>query len=206
MIVEARLACRLELRLGCVENMISGDAMRPLDVLNTRKGLSVEVGNTDAEGRLVLCDLLAEACESAPDVLLDFATLTGAARVALGPDLPALFSNCDAMASVFSDAGRDVHDPVWRLPLWSGYNYWLESDTGDLNNVTEKAYGGAIVAALFLHRFVSGTTRWAHFDVYGWNDASRPGRPSGGEAQAMRAAFAGVARIVNEWQGNEVVS
>jgi leucyl aminopeptidase len=205
MIIETRLPCRLELRLGCVENMISGDAMRPLDVLNTRKGLTVEVGNTDAEGRLVLCDLLAHACESGPDVLLDFATLTGAARVALGPDLPALFCNCDETASVFSDAGRDVHDPVWRLPLWSGYNYWLESDVSDLNNVTEKAYAGAIVAALFLHRFVSGGTRWAHFDVYGWNDASRPGRPGGGEAQGMRAAFAGLVRIVSEWQGGEAV-
>jgi len=199
MIIEADLPCRLELRLGCVENMISGDAMRPLDVLNTRKGLRVEVGNTDAEGRLVLCDLLAEACEGTPDVLLDFATLTGAARVALGPDLPALFSNDDGLAAVFCDAGSKVHDPVWRLPLWNGYNFWLESDTGDLNNVTEKSFAGAIVAALFLHRFMSGTARWIHFDVYGWNDAARPGRPAGGEAQAMRAAFEGVTRIVKEW-------
>jgi leucyl aminopeptidase len=199
MIIEADLPCRLELRLGCVENMISGEAMRPLDVLNTRKGLRVEVGNTDAEGRLVLCDLLAEACEAEPDVLLDFATLTGAARVALGPDLPALFSNDDGMAAVFSDAGGRVHDPVWRLPLWNGYNFWLESDTGDLNNVTEKSFAGAIVAALFLHRFVSGTARWIHFDVYGWNDAARPGRPAGGEAHAMRAAFEGVTRIVKKW-------
>ncbi len=199
MIIEADLPCRLELRLGCVENMISGDAMRPLDVLNTRNGLRVEVGNTDAEGRLVLCDLLAEACEDEPDVLLDFATLTGAARVALGPDLPALFSNDDVLASVFSDAGSKVHDAVWRLPLWNGYNFWLESDTGDLNNVTEKSFAGAIVAALFLHRFVSGKARWIHFDVYGWNDATRPGRPAGGEAQAMRAAFEGVTRIVKEW-------
>ncbi len=201
MIIEADLPCRLELRLGCVENMISGDAMRPLDVLTTRKGVKVEVGNTDAEGRLVLCDLLADACEQEPDVLLDFATLTGAARVALGPDLPAMFSNDDALAGVFSDAGSKVHDPVWRLPLWDGYNYWLESDTGDLNNVTDKSFAGAIVAALFLHRFVSGKVRWIHFDVYGWNDAPRPGRPAGGESQAMRAAFEGVTRIVKEWKG-----
>ncbi len=198
MIIDAQLPCRLELRLGCVENMISGDAMRPLDVLPTRRGLLVEVGNTDAEGRLVLCDLLAEACETAPSMLIDFATLTGAARVALGPDLPAVFSNDDVLAGIFVEEGGKIHDPVWRLPLWSGYNYWLESDTGDLNNVTEKSYAGAIIAALFLQRFVSSTTRWAHFDVYGWNDASRPGRPAGGEAQAMRAAFEGISRIVRD--------
>jgi leucyl aminopeptidase len=198
MIMDAQLPCRLELRLGCVENMISGDAMRPLDVLKTRRGLLVEVGNTDAEGRLVLCDLLAEACETSPSLLIDFATLTGAARVALGPDLPAVFSNDDVLAGIFVEAGGKTHDPVWRLPLWSGYNYWLESDTGDLNNVTEKSYAGAIIAALFLQRFVSNGTPWAHFDVYAWNDAPRPGRPAGGEAQAMRAAFEGIARFLTE--------
>ncbi len=195
MILDAALPIRLELRLGCAENMISGAAMRPGDVLRTRAGLAVEVGNTDAEGRLVLCDLLSEACESKPDLLLDFATLTGAARVALGPDLPAMFTNDDALASLFSESGHAAHDPVWRLPLWNGYNSWLESGAGDLNNVSEKAQAGAIVAALFLQRFVSVGTRWAHFDVYGWNDADRPGRPAGGEAQAMRAAFEGVARF-----------
>ncbi len=195
MILDAALPVRLELRLGCVENMISGDAMRPGDVLRTRSGLAVEVGNTDAEGRLVLCDLLSEACEARPDILLDFATLTGAARVALGPDLPAMFTNDDALASLFSESGMSAHDPVWRLPLWNGYNSWLESGAGDLNNVSEKAQAGAIVAALFLQRFVSVGTQWAHFDVYGWNDTDRPGRPAGGEAQAMRAAFEGVARF-----------
>ena len=195
MILDAALPVRLELRLGCVENMISGAAIRPGDVLRTRAGLAVEVGNTDAEGRLVLCDLLSEACESQPDILLDFATLTGAARVALGPDLPALFTNDNALASLFSECGLAAHDPVWRLPLWNGYNSWLESGAGDLNNVSEKAQAGAIVAALFLQRFVSVGTRWAHFDVYGWNDADRPGRPAGGEAQAMRAAFEGIARF-----------
>ncbi len=195
MIIEAALPVRLELRLGCVENMISGMAMRPGDVLRTRAGLAVEVGNTDAEGRLVLCDLLSEACQSQPDLLLDFATLTGAARVALGPDLPAMFTNDDGLASLFSETGIAAHDPVWRLPLWNGYNSWLESGAGDLNNVSEKAHAGAIVAALFLQRFVSAGTRWAHFDVYGWNDTERPGRPAGGEAQAMRAVFEGVARL-----------
>jgi leucyl aminopeptidase len=189
MIIEADLPIRLELRLGCVENMISGNALRPLDVVTTRHGLSVEVGNTDAEGRLVLCDLLAEACAARPDVLMDFATLTGAARVALGPDLPALFSNDDRLAVELFQAGNAVHDPVWRLPLWEGYNSWLDSSVADLNNVSEKLHAGAIVAALFLQRFVSAGTRWIHFDVYGWNDSAAPGRPAGGEVQAMRAAF-----------------
>ena len=169
MIIDAGLPIRLELRLGCVENMISGRAMRPGDVLRTRSGLAVEVGNTDAEGRLVLCDLLSEACEAKPDMLIDFATLTGAARVALGPDLPAMFTNDEALAREFFDSGRDVHDPVWRLPIWDGYKSWLETGTGDLNNVSEKAQAGAILAALFLHRFVCESLRWIHFDVYAWN-------------------------------------
>jgi len=194
-IIEADLPIRLELRLGCVDNMISGGAMRPSDVIATRAGLSVEVGNTDAEGRLVLCDLLTAACESKPNLLLDFATLTGAARVALGPDIPAMFTNDDGAASLFVNASRFTHDPVWRLPLWNGYNSWLETGAGDLNNVAEKATAGAIVAALFLQRFVSAGTTWAHFDVYAWNDTERPGRPLGGEVQAMRAAFEGVARF-----------
>jgi leucyl aminopeptidase len=197
MIMDADLPVRLEIRLGCVENMISGAAMRPLDIVKSRTGLAIEIGNTDAEGRLVLCDLLAEACASQPYVLLDFATLTGAARVALGPDLPALFSNDDVLAADLLHAGNLVHDPVWRLPLWDGYNSWLESPTGDLNNVSEKAQAGAIIAALFLQRFVSAQTRWAHFDVYGWNDAARFGAPAGGEAQAMRAAFTALSRRVS---------
>jgi leucyl aminopeptidase len=169
--------------------------MRPLDVLQTRKGLSVEVGNTDAEGRLVLCDLLADACEQQPALLLDFATLTGAARTALGPDLPALFSNDEAVADIFAQAAKQEHDPVWRLPLWEDYNFWLDSDIADVNNVTEKSYAGAIVAGLFLQRFVSRAVRWVHFDVYSWNDTTRPGRPAGGEAQAMRAAFEGISQV-----------
>jgi leucyl aminopeptidase len=197
MIIAADLPCRLELRLGCVENMISGESMRPLDVIQTRKGLSVEVGNTDAEGRLVLCDLLADACESKPWVLIDLATLTGAARTALGPDLPALFSNNDVVANIFTEAARAQHDHVWRLPLWGDYNYWLDSEIADVNNVSEKSYAGAIVAGLFLQRFVPDDTSWVHFDLYGWNDTARPGRPAGGEAQAMRAAFEGVIRMLD---------
>jgi len=192
MIIEADLPLRLAVRLGCVENGVTGDAMRPMDVIATRRGLQVEVGNTDAEGRLVLCDLLAEAADESPDLLVDFATLTGAARVALGPDLPALFSNDDAAAALVLNAAATEHDFVWRLPLWNSYDLWLDSHNADLNNVSDKPQAGAIVAALFLQRFIPASCRWLHFDVYGWNDRSRPGRPEGGEAQAMRAVFAGI--------------
>jgi leucyl aminopeptidase len=186
-----------ELRLGCVENMISGDAMRPLDVVRTRSGLTVEIGNTDAEGRLVLCDLLADAAETKPAVLLDFATLTGAARIALGPDLPAMLSNDDELADIFVQAAARQHDHVWRLPLWGDYNNWLDTEMADVNNVSEKAYAGAIIAGLFLQRFVPGDLSWAHFDLYGWNDQARPGRPAGGEAQTMRAAFEGISHLLD---------
>jgi leucyl aminopeptidase len=197
MIIQADLPCRLELRLGCVENMISGDAMRPLDVVRTRSGLTVEIGNTDAEGRLVLCDLLADAAETKPAVLLDFATLTGAARIALGPDLPAMLSNDDELADIFVQAAARQHDHVWRLPLWGDYNNWLDTEMADVNNVSEKAYAGAIIAGLFLQRFVPGDLSWAHFDLYGWNDQARPGRPAGGEAQTMRAAFEGISHLLD---------
>jgi leucyl aminopeptidase len=197
MIIDAALPVRLALRIGCVENSISGSAMRPLDVLQTRSGARVEVGNTDAEGRLVLCDLLAEACEERPAMLLDFATLTGAARVALGPDLPAVFCNDESLARSIVESGAAVHDCVWRLPLWAGYEKWLDSNVADMNNVTEKPYAGAVVAALFLQRFVAKGIRWAHFDVYGWNDSTTPGRPEGGEAHAMRAAYETISRFVH---------
>ena len=192
MVIEADLPVRLALRLGCVENAVSGDAMRPLDVISTRRGLSVEVGNTDAEGRLVLCDLLAEASDEAPALLMDFATLTGAARVALGPDLPAMFSNDDDVAATVMAAASQVHDYVYRLPLWQSYNSWLDSNVADLNNVSTKPLAGAIIAGLFLQRFVPATCRWLHFDVYAWNDTSRPGKPEGGEVPAMQAAFAAI--------------
>ncbi len=194
LIMQADLPIRLSLRIGAVENSISGSAMRPLDVIRTRHGLAVEVGNTDAEGRLVLADLLAEAAAENPALLLDFATLTGAARSALGPDLPALFCTDDAWAGRLLEAGGEVHDPLWRLPLWDGYANWLASPIADLNTVSSKPHAGAIVAALFLRRFVAAATPWAHVDLYAWNDESRPGRPQGGEAQAMRAAFAAIAR------------
>lgn len=197
LVIRARLDVRLELRLGCVENSISGQAMRPLDIVRSRRGLSVAVGNTDAEGRLVLADLLAEASDAGPDLLFDFATLTGAARVALGPDLVALFCNDDTLAGTIETEARRSHDPVWRLPLWNSYYSMLEASGADLNNVSEKSHAGAILAALFLQRFLAPGIHWAHFDLYGWNDSARPGRPEGGEAHAMRAAFAAISRLVS---------
>ena len=187
MLMQRRLPIRLLLLVGAVENSVSGDSFRPMDVLRTRAGLTVEVGNTDAEGRLVLADLLAFAGEQQPDLLLDFATLTGAARVALGPDLPALFSSDDRLAEIVLQAGTTMGEPLWRLPLHPAYNSWLESNVADLNNVSSKPMAGAIVAALFLQRFVTPGLRWAHTDIYAWNDTTRPARPEGGEAQAMRS-------------------
>ncbi|HXT80639.1 MAG TPA: leucyl aminopeptidase family protein [Acetobacteraceae bacterium] len=189
LIMEADLPVRLAVRVGCVENSVSGSAMRPSDVIRTRSGFSVEVGNTDAEGRLVLCDLLAEASAEAPSLLVDCATLTGAARVALGPDLPALFCNDDDTASDLLRCGATLHDPLWRLPLWGGYDDWLKSSVADMNNVSSRPLAGAITAGLFLQRFVRPAVPWIHIDLYAWNDQARPGRPEGGEAQGMRALF-----------------
>ncbi len=203
MVMAADLPVRLALRLGCVENSVSGRAMRPSDVLRTRRGLHVEVGNTDAEGRLVLCDLLAEASDEDPALLIDAATLTGAARVALGPDLPALFSNDDAMAAAMLHAGAACHDPVWRLPLWPGYSPWLSSKVADLNNVGAKPFAGAIVAGLFLQPFVKAGVPWCHFDTYAWNDSTTPGRPEGGETQSMRAAFHAISALFNSAATNK---
>jgi leucyl aminopeptidase len=192
LIMDADLPVRLAVRIGCVENSVSGRAMRPLDVIRTRRGLAVEVGNTDAEGRLVLCDLLAEASDEKPALLVDCATLTGAARVAVGPDLPAYFTNDDGWAAALETAAAQQHDPVWRLPLWDGYDSWLDSPVADLNNVATRPMAGAVVAALFMRRFLAPGTSWLHFDLYAWNDSSRPGRPEGGEAQAMRAVCAAI--------------
>lgn len=187
MVMRLALPVRLLLLIGAVENAVGGAAFRPGDVLATRAGLTVEVGNTDAEGRLVLADLLAFAAERQPALLLDAATLTGAARVALGPDLPALFTPDDRLAARIVAAGEATDDPVWRLPLQSSYTSWLDSPLADLNNVSAKPMAGAIIGALFLRRFVPEGVPWAHLDVYAWNDSSRPARPEGGEAQAMRA-------------------
>ncbi|MDF0543225.1 leucyl aminopeptidase family protein [Sphingobium sp. H39-3-25] len=190
LIMASRLPVRLHLLIPAAENAISGNAFRPGDILSSRAGLSVEIGNTDAEGRLVLGDALTKAGEASPELILDFATLTGAARVALGPDLPALFANDDSLAQALAGAGKDVDDPVWRLPLWDGYAEMLKSDVADINNAGDGGFAGAITAALFLRRFVPESTLWAHFDTFAWRPAAKPGRPKGGEALGLRAAFA----------------
>jgi leucyl aminopeptidase len=189
MVMRAKLPLRLLVLIGAVENAVSGLAMRPMDVLRSRKGLRVEIGNTDAEGRLVLSDLLQFATEQQPAMILDAATLTGAARVALGPDLPALFCNDEKLSEQILAAGVAEDDPLWRLPLHEGYDSWLDSPFADLSNVATRPMAGAVTAALFLRRFVPAGQPWAHIDVYAWNDSTRPGRPEGGEAQAARAIF-----------------
>jgi len=193
MIMSARLPLRLRVLIPAVENSVSGNAMRPLDVLGTRKGLTVEVGNTDAEGRLILCDALAEADREKPDLIVDCATLTGAARVALGPDLPALFANDDALAKALLRHGKAEDDPLWRLPLHRPYRRLLDSKVADLNNISDGPHAGAITAALFLAEFVDPATPWAHLDLMAWNGSARPGRPEGGEAMALRALYALIA-------------
>lgn len=189
LVMQARLPVRLHLLIPAVENAISADAFRPGDVLASRKGLSVEIGNTDAEGRLVLGDALARAVEDGPALLIDFATLTGAARVALGPDLPALFSNDDALAGDLLAAGEAAGDPLWRMPLWAGYREMLKSSVADINNAGEGGLAGAITAALFLKEFVPASVPWAHLDTFAWRPVARPGRPKGGEALSLRAAW-----------------
>jgi leucyl aminopeptidase len=190
MIMDAGLNIRLRVLIPAVENSISGDAFRPGDILKSRKGLSVEIGNTDAEGRLVLADALALADKESPELLIDFATLTGAARVALGPEIVPFFTRDDSFAQRVMSHGAAQHDPVWRLPLWSGYEAMLNSPVADINNTGKGGHAGAITAALFLARFVENARTYAHFDVFGWNSSSRPGRPEGGEAHAIRAVFA----------------
>ncbi len=190
LVMQAGLPIRLYLLIPAVENAISADAFRPGDVLTSRKGLSVEIGNTDAEGRLILADALSRAVEEAPALLIDFATLTGAARVALGPDLPALFANDDTLAASLMAAGDGCDDPLWRLPLWTGYRDMLKSTIADINNAGEGGFAGAITAALFLGEFVPANIPWAHMDTFAWRPSDRPGRPKGGEALGLRAAWA----------------
>ncbi len=190
MIMHTGLPVRLRVLIPAVENAVSGDAMRPLDVLQTRKGHTVEIGNTDAEGRLVLADALAAAIEEKPALLLDFATLTGAARAAVGTEIAALFSSDDDLAAALHRHGEAEDDPVWRLPLWRPYRRLLDSKVANISNVGESPFGGAITAALFLSEFVDESVPWAHFDVMAWNPSTRPGRPEGGDAMAMRAAYA----------------
>jgi leucyl aminopeptidase len=188
------LPLRLRVIIPIVENAIAGNAFRPGDIYRSRKGLSVEIGNTDAEGRLILADALALADEDEPDLLFDFATLTGAARVALGPDLPPMYTDNEALAAACLEHSRKVHDPVWRMPLWTLYDKQLDGKISDLVNVSSGPFAGSITAALFLRRFVERAKAWAHFDVYAWNPKTLPGRPEGGEVQVARLLFSMLAK------------
>jgi leucyl aminopeptidase len=189
MLMDSALPLRLRVLLPIVENSISANAFRTSDIYRSRKGLTVEIGNTDAEGRLILADALAYASESQPDLLFNFATLTGAARVALGPELPPFYTGDDALAGEIAACGQTANDPVWRMPLWDNYDGGLDGKISDVMSVTSGGFSGSIVAALFLRRFVSDPARWAHFDVYCWNPSTKPGRPEGGEVQSARLLY-----------------
>ena len=190
LVMAHNLPVRLHLMVPAVENAIAGNAFRPGDILRARTGMTVEIHNTDAEGRLVLADALARAAEDKPELIVDFATLTGAARVALGPDLPAMFTNKDEIAELLMAHSKLVSDPIWRMPLWSGYQEFLKSDVADIANAHDNGFAGAVTAALFLQRFVPDSCSWAHFDTYAWRPSAKPGRPKGGDALGLRAAFA----------------
>ncbi|MDZ4348486.1 MAG: leucyl aminopeptidase family protein [Xanthomonadaceae bacterium] len=198
LVIECQLPVRLQLLVPAVENAVGPDAYRPGEVIATRAGLSVEIDNTDAEGRIVLCDALTYASESNPALMIDFATLTGAARIALGPDLPALFCNDDGLAEAYLAAGERTRDPLWHLPLWRPYRRYLKSGIARLANSGSSRMAGSITAALYLQHFVPDQLPWAHVDVYSWCDGDRPGHPSGGEAQGLRAALA----LLRERLGN----
>jgi leucyl aminopeptidase len=189
MVMDARLKVRLRVLIPAVENAVAGNAFRPLDVFTSRKGITVEIGNTDAEGRLVLADALALACEEKPDLLVDLGTLTGAARVALGPDLPPFYTNDETLALDLARCAREENDPVWRLPLWPPYDALLDSKVANVNNAPGGTFAGSITCALFLQRFVEGAKSWLHVDIYGWTPSARPARPEGGECQGARAIY-----------------
>jgi leucyl aminopeptidase len=193
-IMDANLPVRLRVLLPLVENAVAGNAVHPMDIVRTRKGLTVEIGNTDAEGRLILCDALAEAATERPALLMDMATLTGAARVALGPELAALFCNDEGLAQGLLEAAQTEEDPMWRMPLWRPYRKMIDSKIADLNNVSESPHAGAVTAALYLQEFVEPEIPWVHLDVMAWNPQSRPGRPEGAEATALRALYAHIAQ------------
>ncbi len=194
LIMKSHLPVRLHLLVAAAENCISGNALRPGDVVRSRKGITVEIDNTDAEGRLVLADAMTKAAEAEPKLMIDFATLTGAARVALGPDLPAMFANDDALAAGLMDAAKQSGDPIWQMPLWDGYDEMLASDIADTAN-SGGGFAGSVTAALFLRKFVPDGMAWAHFDTYAWRPVSKPGRPKGGEALGLRAVFRYLAEI-----------
>jgi leucyl aminopeptidase len=189
MVMDAKLKLRLRVLIPAVENAVAGNAFRPLDIFKSRKGVTVEIGNTDAEGRLVLADALALACEETPDLLVDLGTLTGAARVALGPDLPPFYTNDETLAGDVARCAKGENDPLWRMPLWPPYDSWLDSKTADINNAPPGGQAGSIICALFLQRFVTEATPWLHVDIYGWTPSAKPARPEGGECQAARAIY-----------------
>ncbi|MEM9300626.1 MAG: leucyl aminopeptidase family protein [Pseudomonadota bacterium] len=189
LIMERQLPVRLRMLVPAVENAIAGNAYRPGDIVSTRSGQTIEIGNTDAEGRVILSDALTLACEEKPDLLIDYATLTGAARVALGPDLPPIFTDDESLSSAWFEASRSVEDPLWRLPLYNGYDEMIDPKIADVSNTGSMPMAGAITAGLFLRRFVAPETPWTHLDVYAWNPVDRPGRPRGGEAHALRACW-----------------
>jgi leucyl aminopeptidase len=197
MVMDARLKVRLRVLIPAVENAVAGNAFRPLDIFPSRKGLNVEIGNTDAEGRLVLADALALACEEKPDLLVDLGTLTGAARVALGPDLPPFYTNDETLALDLAACAKQENDPLWRLPLWPPYDAWLDSKVANVNNAASGTFAGSITCALFLQRFVDDAKSWLHVDIYGWTPSARPARPEGGECQAARAIY----RLLSERYG-----
>ena len=194
LIMAEKLPVHLHLLIPAVENAVSGGAYRPGDIVKSRKGTFVEIDNTDAEGRLILADALTKAVEGQPELVVDFATLTGAARVALGPDLPAFFANSDELAQASDQASREVEDPIWRMPLWEPYADMLKSDVADFANASNKPMAGSITAALFLKKFVPDEVEWAHLDTYAWRDTAEPGRPKGGEALGLRAVFAALSK------------
>ncbi|MGJ4952979.1 leucyl aminopeptidase family protein [Bradyrhizobium sp. HKCCYLS20291] len=189
MVMDAKLKLQLRVLIPAVENSVAGNAFRPMDVFPSRKGLTVEIGNTDAEGRLILADALALADEDKPDLLIDMGTLTGAARVALGPELPPFYTNDEALAADVARCAAAENDPLWRMPLWAPYDAWLDSKVATLNNAPSGGFAGSITCALFLQRFVEPTTRWLHLDIFAWTPSAKPGRPEGGECQAARALY-----------------
>ncbi|MDB5634088.1 MAG: leucyl aminopeptidase [Tardiphaga sp.] len=189
MVMDAKLKVRLRVLIPAVENAVAGNAFRPLDIFKSRKGPTVEIGNTDAEGRLVLADALAYADEETPDLLVDLGTLTGAARVALGPDLPPYYTNDETLALDIARCAKEQNDPLWRLPLWAPYDAWLDSKVANINNAPSGGFAGSITCALFLQRFVESAKSWLHVDIYGWTPSAKPARPEGGECQAARAIY-----------------
>jgi leucyl aminopeptidase len=189
MVMDAKLKVRLRVLIPAVENAVAGNAFRPLDIFTSRKGLTVEIGNTDAEGRLVLADALALADEEKPDLLVDLGTLTGAARVALGPDLPPFYTNDETLALDIARLAKQENDPLWRMPLWPAYDGWLDSKVANINNAPSGGFAGSITCALFLQRFVEAAKSWLHVDIYGWTPSAKPARPEGGECQAARAIY-----------------